>query len=191
MLNTDRSNLALCYDHMGAHLGEAEELAGKGRRQTHAAVACRIIRNAVGGMQCYSGPCQALHERHRRAAVYVRPVKPVLLQDAEDTRRRGVALLAGGNPRRHENLVALIDGRLLVRQRHDDLDRVLLHLVGIPGRGGCFYFFSGTIYPTAWFLAPHRRLIDTRSVPVKGGKRVPLRLDRRRSENRQCHDRTH
>ena len=86
-------------------------------------------------------PGDALHERHRRAAVDVRMVVAVLLDHAEDAHRRGVPGHARRHRPRHDGRSVVIDGDVLAADRdHDDqrtcrrLRRLLLG--GFLGRAG-------------------------------------------------------
>ena len=66
-------------------------------------------------------PGDALHVRHRRAAVDVRMMVAVLLDHAEDAHRRGVPRHAGRDRTRHDRRSVIIDGDVLAADRnHDD-----------------------------------------------------------------------
>ena len=73
-------------------------------------------------------PGDALHEGHRRAAIDVRVVQTVLLNDAENADRRGMPGHAGCDQRfRHFGSVA-VKVQLLLIDGNDDLQRPLRNL---------------------------------------------------------------
>ena len=71
-------------------------------------------------MKGHSGPCDALHVRHRRAVIQVRKVLPVLLQDGEDTGRGLVAARARGDPRLGHHAMAIEHLEPLLAQGNHD-----------------------------------------------------------------------
>ncbi len=99
----------------------------------------RIARQHAG-MHGNAGPGDPLHVRHRRAAIDVGVVEFMLLDDAEHTHRRRMALHAGRHRGFREHAGAVVDRHLLPVDRHDDDQR--------PLRLG-----AGFLPGDAWFLA--------------------------------------
>ena len=120
MRETGRRHFAGRDDDARAHLGPVPHLDGKRHRHADAAVRRRITRQDAG-MHRDTGPGDALHKRHRSAAIDVGMMHLVLLDDAEDTHRRRVRLGAGRNRAFSEEAVGVVDPHPLLfdRDRND------------------------------------------------------------------------
>ena len=129
-------DLAGRHDDARAHLGPVPHLGGEGHRHADAAMRCRIARQD-SGMHRDTRPGDALHERHRRAAVDVGVVHLVLLDDAEHTHRGRVTLHAGRDRAFGEQTVGVVDPDPLLLDRDVDDQR--------PLRLGAGFLFRGLV----------------------------------------------
>ena len=134
MRETGRRHLAGRDDDARAHLGPVPHLRGKRHRHADAAVRRRIARQDAG-MHRDARPGDALHERHRRAAVDVGVVHLVLLDDAEHAHRGRMALHARRHRAFGEQAVGVVDPDLLLVDRDRDDQRAL--------RLGAGFLFGG------------------------------------------------
>ena len=90
-----------------------------------------------------AGPGDALHERHRRAAVDIGAVEFLLADDAEDAGRRRQRGHAGGDQRVGDFLAVGVEVELLLIDGNDDLhrtfrqsaERILADVLGFLGLG--------------------------------------------------------
>ena len=120
MREVDRGELVVSHDDAYAEVGDGPQLLGEVMRHANAAVRGRITRQHAF-VQRDPRPGDALHVRHRRIAVEIGVVIAVLLDDAEDARRRRMAGHAGGDrPLRHAHAIAK-ERHFLVADRNDDL----------------------------------------------------------------------
>ena len=105
-----KSHVAWRYHHSHADIGQLEQALGKGNRQAHAAVRCRVARQRAG-VQGDAGPGDALHERHVAVLVEVGVVLGLLLHDAEDAGRGFIARRARRNGRLLDHAPAAVVDR--------------------------------------------------------------------------------
>src|SRR4029453_10162647 len=130
MREFDRSEVVVSHDDSYAEIGDGPQLLGEVVRHANAAMRGRIARQHAF-VQRHPGPGDALHVWHRRIAVEVGPVVAVLLDDAEDARRRRTAGHAGGDrPPRPAAAIAK-ERDFLAADGNDDLQRTLRHLAKI------------------------------------------------------------
>ena len=99
-----------------------------------------------------AGPGQPLHERHRRAAIDVRPVPALFFEDREDTRWRRMPRNARGYQPARILAVGIVEGHMLFGERHNRKQ----------GTGRLFEFSLGLALP---FLA----LVPVIVMPVLPG----------------------
>ena len=122
-------------DDARAHPGPVPHLHGKRHRHADAAVRRRIARQ-YAGVQRNARPGDALHVRHRCAAVDVGAVHLVLLDDAEHAHRGRMTLHARRHRALGEQAVGVVDADLLLLDRDRD-DQWPLRL-GVGFLDGCF-----------------------------------------------------
>ncbi len=116
-------------DDARAHPGPVPHLHGKRHRHADAAVRRRIARQ-YAGVQRNARPGDALHVRHRCAAVDVGAVHLVLLDDAEHAHRGRMTLHARRYRALGEQAVGVVDADLLLIDRDGDDQRSLRLGVG-------------------------------------------------------------
>src|SRR5580692_2027681 len=80
------------------------------------------MADVLAFMERYARPGDALHERHRRAAVDIGPVKDLLLDDVKDTERSRQAWHASRHRRIGDVLAVAVDMQLLLIDRNDDFN---------------------------------------------------------------------
>ena len=124
MREVDRRDLAGGDDHARAHPGPVPHLHGECHRQADAAVRRRIARQRAG-VHRDARPGDALHVRHRRAAIDIGVVHLCLLDDAEHAHRRRMAVHAGRDRGFREQSVGVVDPNLLLLDRDRDDQRPL------------------------------------------------------------------
>ena len=120
-------------DDARAHPGPVPHLHGKRRRHADAAMRRRIARQHPG-MQRDARPGEALHVRHRRAAVDVGAVHLVLLNDAEHAHRGRMPLHARRYRAFGEQPVAVVDAHLLLLDRDGNDQRPVRLGAGLLAR---------------------------------------------------------
>ena len=94
-------------------LRHAPELLGEPISKPDATMRGRIARDHAQ-MHGNAGPRDALHKRHRCAAVDVGMVPALFPKDAEQANRRGMPPHAGGNARLREAAGAVVDSDMLI-----------------------------------------------------------------------------
>ena len=117
-----RGQIVLGDDDARADIGDAKKILREGGGEADAAVRSRIARDhALVHGDARVG--DALHERHRRAAVEVGVVVAVLLENGEDAGGRIVAGHAAGDRRGRDLLCAVINRHGLLADGDDDHQR--------------------------------------------------------------------
>ena len=121
-------------DDARAHPGPGPHLHGKRRWHADAAVRRRIARQHTG-VQGDARPGEALHVRHRRAAIDVGAVHLVLLNDAEHAHRGRMPLHSCRDRAFGEQTVAVVDAHLLLLDRDGNDQRPVRLGAGVLARG--------------------------------------------------------
>ncbi len=109
-------------DDAHAEPGDEPEPRRKIGRHADAAMGGRIAGQEAL-MHRYARPGQALHVEHRGGVIQVRSVPTVLLDDAEDTGRRGVAGRAGRDLRLRNPCAVGVQRHVLLADRDHHLQR--------------------------------------------------------------------
>jgi len=118
--------------HVIADAGDLVELRCEGIGQPDAAMRSGVARDDTG-MQCCAGPGDSVHPRHWCAAIDVRMVPALLLDDAEGAEEGGMSRHPGRDLRRGEETRSAIDVNLLRSGRDHEEEWLTTVNVGDPG----------------------------------------------------------
>src|SRR3954453_11091787 len=127
MFEIDRHDLVPRDDKTNAELGNRPQLLRKILRGSDAAMRGRMARQHAL-VQGHARPGDALHERHRSAAVDVRMVVAVLLDDAEHAPRSRVTWHAGRDGALRDPHAVAVERHFLRRYVDGNLQRTLWHV---------------------------------------------------------------
>src|SRR4029453_2744611 len=112
----------------GSDLSHTIQLGGEIAGQPDASMRRRMARQ-VPAVERGAVLIDALHEGHRRILIFERPVKPLLLENREDSCRGRLTVLAAGNGRHGNKRASPIEeGKLVAETDYDACLTVALHL---------------------------------------------------------------
>ena len=129
MRQLDGLHILRRHDHARAHPRHAPQLRSKGVGEADAPVRGRIAGQHAR-VHGNARPGDALHERHRRAAVDVGVMIPVLLDHAEHAGWRRVTRHAGRNAALRMEAVGAVDRDALLGNGYDDEVRLWRRALG-------------------------------------------------------------
>ncbi len=143
-----RSGVQVGDDNRPALRGHSVKQFGEFQRQTHTAVRIRITRQVT----CMHGdprPGQPLHPRHLRSFVDCRHVIFFLLENIEDSCRRGMSGSAGAHGGARDADAVAIHIRHLFRYTHDDQHRTGWRAFRFPDKIAYLQFLCCRWHPFA------------------------------------------